>query len=119
MNLQSHPLAELFSARLSCAPTDAAAAAVLGPRMVNVCTALGAPLRDWWQIGEWAPHLADARVRDTLGAYIDVLVADRCVRLGDDLVSELVVHEVDGDGFTADEIRTLLVDFVQAATQPV
>lgn len=119
MNLPSHPLAELFSARLSCAPVDDAPAVVLGPRMVNVCTALGAPLRDWWQVCEWASRLDDDRVRDTFGAYVDVLVADRCVRLGNDLVSELIVHEVDGDGLTADEIRTLLVDFVQAATQPV
>ena len=92
---------------------------VLGPRLCSLCVALGAPVRDWWQISRWATRLGDPRVRDALGAYLDVLVADRCRVPGDDLISELIAHDVDGDGLGAEEIRTVLVDFVRACSQPV
>ncbi|WNG89796.1 hypothetical protein C6A87_011990 [Mycobacterium sp. ITM-2016-00317] len=64
-------------------------------------------------------RLDDAGQRDAFGAYLDVLVAHRCGHPGEDVVSDLIAHEVDGDGLTADEIRDILVDFVRAGAQPV
>ncbi|WP_235734009.1 hypothetical protein [Mycolicibacterium austroafricanum] len=119
MNPQSQRLSEMFSARLSDTAHDEVAGIVLGPRLCSLCVALGAPVRDWWQICRWATRLGDAHVRDALGAYLDVLVAARCRVPGDDLISELIAHDVDGDGLTAEEIRTVLVDFVRACSQPV
>jgi cytochrome P450 len=43
-----------------------------------------------------------------LYAYIDVMVADRCRNLRDDLLSDLILAEADGDELTADELRMLI-----------
>ncbi|KWX57484.1 hypothetical protein [Mycobacterium sp. NAZ190054] len=121
MHPQSQRLTELFSARLSPSARDDVAAIVLGPRLCGVCVALGAPERDWWRIAQWATRLDDSRVCDEFGAYLDVLVAYRCARPGEDVISDLIAYDVDGDGdgLTADEIRGILVDFVRAGVQPV
>ncbi|MGP4058577.1 hypothetical protein ACTWP6_27765 [Mycobacterium sp. 4D054] len=119
MHPQTQRLTELFTARMSAGTHDDVAAIVLGPRMCGLCSALGAPVRDWWRIARWAGAVDDSEVRDELGAYFDVMVAYRCGQPGDDLISELIAHDVDGDGLTADEIRQILVDFVRAAAQPV
>ncbi|WP_133057256.1 hypothetical protein [Mycolicibacterium parafortuitum] len=95
------------------------AAVVLGPRLSAMWAAVGAPVRDWWRLSRWIERLDDPAVLEALGAYFDVLVAQRCVRPGDDLVSDLIDHNLDGGGLTADEIRVVLVDFVRAAAQPV
>jgi cytochrome P450 len=119
---QSQRLAELLSARVASGVPDDLAAIVLGPRLRGLCDALGAPERDWWQLARWATRLDDADQRDAFGAYLDVLVAYRCGHPGEhgeDVVSDLIAHEVDGDGLTADEIREILVDFVRAGAQPV
>ncbi|WP_232079816.1 cytochrome P450 [Mycolicibacterium parafortuitum] len=98
---------------------DDVAALVLGPRLSAMWAAVGAPVRDWWLLSRWTERLADPAAREALGAYFDVLVAQRCVHPGDDLVSDLIDHDLDGGGLTADEIRAVLVDFVRAVAQPV
>jgi cytochrome P450 len=70
---------------------------------------LGVPRRDWLQVSCLADEADDAVSRAALDNYIDVMVADRCWRPTDDLLSDLIFAEVDGDGFTADEIKAIVV----------
>lgn len=90
---------------------DDVAAVVLGARLRDVLGAVGVPVRDWLAVSRWV----DDGDRDGLGGYVDVLVADRCRLPGDDLVTDLVAHECDGRGLTADEIRAIVVDCLLAA----
>jgi cytochrome P450 len=111
----SHQLAELVSARLTSRAHDDVATIVLGPRIRDLCTALDIPTRDWLQISRWADQCrvpGGDQEFDAFGSYVDVLVADRCRVPGDDLLSDLIAYEADGDGLTADEIRSLVVELV-------
>lgn len=108
----SQRLSELFSSRLASPADDDAAGIVLGPRLHGLCRALDVPERDWWTLARLVDDLADAHAVEALGAFVDVLVADRCRQPGDDLISDLITYEGDGDGLTADDIRALLVDLI-------
>ncbi len=119
--LHSQRLWELVTARLAEHHADDVAGIVLGPRVRDLCAALGVPVRDWWQVSHWMDqrdhdhhHTEGHHHTDVLGAYIDVMVADRCVRPGDDLVSDLVAFDVDDCGLTADDIRTIIVELISA-----
>lgn len=111
-------LSELLSARLPSAPGDDVAAIVLGPRLRDLCAAIGAPVRDWFQISRWVDR-PDTLALAEFGAYVDVLVADRCFRPGDDLISDLIAYEVDDQGLTANEIREIVAALVVRGTVPV
>lgn len=83
----------------------------------DVCAMLGFPRRDWDHVS----RSATAGDRDALDAYVDVMIADRCYRLGDDLLSELIRTGVDGLDLTSEEIQlavwtmlTLAVDAERA-----
>lgn len=114
--LRSHRLSELVSARLARVVDDEVAGIVLGPRLRDLCAALGIAPADWMQLLHWADRRGDSRELEAFGTYIDVLVADRCRRPGDDLISDLVAFEVDGGGLTADDIRTIVVELVSSRT---
>jgi cytochrome P450 len=43
-----------------------------------------------------------------LYAYIDGMVPERCSKPAEDLLSDLIRVEVDGDELTADELRMLI-----------
>ncbi len=80
-----------------------------------ICSALGVPRADWPLLSRWADQLAhpasDAAFRGALYdvyAYVDVMVADRCNNLKDDLLSDLIMAQVDGDGLDSDELRRLV-----------
>jgi hypothetical protein len=92
---------------------DTTAMLVLGPRQCRLWRALGIPARDWLRMSRCLDHPADAASREAFGVYLDVLVAQRCAWPGDDLVSGLVAHDAGGRGLTADEIRRVLMDFVE------
>lgn len=112
--LLSLRLSELLSARIAGeTDRDDVAVIVLGPRLCEVLGALGVPVRDWLAVARWV----DDSDREATGAYLDVIVADRCRLPGDDLVSDLVAHERDGRGLTAEEIRAILVDCLVAAAR--
>jgi cytochrome P450 len=113
----SDRLSQMLSARLTDTAGDDVADIVLGPRLCDLCAALGVPVGDWWQISRWADRCGDGRELDAFGSYIDVAVAERCWRPGDDLISDLVAHEAeaDGRGLTADEIRAVVVGLVLTA----
>lgn len=108
----SQRLSELFSSRLAVPADDDAAGVVLGPHVHGLCLALGVPERDWWTLSRLADDLTGAHAVDALGAFVDVLVADRCRHPGDDLISDLITYDADGCGLTADEIRAVVVDLI-------
>jgi cytochrome P450 len=101
-------LPDLLAARLPFAAQDDPAVIVMGERLHGVCVALGVPSRDWLHMAQWVEGPTAGRAA-RLGAYVDVLVADRCWRPGEDLISDLIAIEADGDGLTADEIRAIVV----------
>jgi cytochrome P450 len=74
------------------------------------CASLGVPRRDWASISLWA-WVDGAESMRALDAYVDLMIADRCWKLTDDLMSDLVLADVDG-GLTADELRAVVVALV-------
>ncbi|MGO9099429.1 MAG: cytochrome P450 [Mycobacterium sp.] len=94
-----------------------------------ICGLLGARRRDWQLFSHWAEDIFkiftwnvanDAPVImhafDELDAYIDDMVAQRRRHLTDDLISELIRAEDDGDRLTADELTMLAEVLLMAAT---
>ena len=94
-----------------------------------ICALLGAPARDWELFSDWTDDIFKAfswNVADqsdcilaaweAIDAYVDDMVADRRDALTDDLVSELIRAEHDGDHLNADELRMLVVGLLIAGT---
>jgi cytochrome P450 len=53
--------------------------------------------------------------RDALHQYVDVLIAERCRRPADDLLTELIGLEVDGRELTGDDIRHFVASLLAGA----
>jgi cytochrome P450 len=94
-----------------------------------ICALLGAPAEDWELFSEWTDdifkvfswHVADEAESilaawDAVDDYVDDMVADRRGALTDDLISELIRAEYDGDRLDADELRMLVVGLLIAGT---
>lgn len=96
-----------------------------------ICALLGAPREDWQQFSLWADDVFkmvafDVNLVDEvpvimkawgeLDAYVDVMVADRRLSLTDDLLSDLIRAEDDGDRLTPDELRTTVASLLMAGT---
>jgi cytochrome P450 len=94
-----------------------------------ICALLGAPADDWELFSRWTDDIFkvfdwDAANNETtilsawadLDAYIDDMVAHRRGALTDDLISELIRAEDDGDRLTADELRMLAAGLLMAGT---
>jgi cytochrome P450 len=94
-----------------------------------ICGLLGAPRQDWqlfsnladdifktftWNVANDAAVIIGAF--DELDAYIDYMVAQRRHDLTDDLMSQLIRAEDDGDRLTADELRMLAGGLLMAGT---
>ena len=90
---------------------------------------LGAPRHDWQLFSDWADDIFklltwnvanDTPVImaafDELDAYIEDMIARRRHSLTDDLVSELIRAEDDGDRLTADELVMLAEGLLMAGT---
>jgi cytochrome P450 len=90
---------------------------------------LGAPRQDWKLFSRWADDIFkilswdvanDAPVImaafDELDAYINEMVALRRHNLTDDLISELIRAEDDGDRLSGDELRILAEALLMAGT---
>lgn len=73
-----------------------------------VCSALGVPPADWPLFARWATDFLDPVSLDELYAHLDVLIAQRCRVPGTDLLSDLIALDVDGDGLTVDDLRTIV-----------
>jgi cytochrome P450 len=90
---------------------------------------LGAPSEDWKLFSEWADDffkLFEWNVAEhegvilqawgELDAYTDGMVADRRESLTDDLISELIRAEDDGDRLSIEELRMLAAGILMAGT---
>jgi cytochrome P450 len=94
-----------------------------------ICALLGAPSEDWRRFSTWADDFfkiftwnAAEYEHDILAAwdemddYVDVMVAQRRRSLTDDLVSDLIRTEDEGDRLTRAELRMLAVGILMAGT---
>ncbi|MFV9636712.1 cytochrome P450 [Mycobacterium neumannii] len=96
-----------------------------------MCTLIGAPREDWHLFADWTEEVFKAlnfqpdanfdesaimRAWGELDAYVDDMVAARRHSLTDDLLSELIRAESDGDRLNLDELRMLVAGFLMAGT---
>jgi cytochrome P450 len=96
-----------------------------------ICALLGAPRASWAQFSRWAEaifkmanfsvNLADEAPEILCGwaeldAYVDEMIAERRHRLTDDLLSDLIRAEDNGDRLTADELRMTVASLLLAGT---
>ncbi|CDO32183.1 cytochrome P450 [Mycolicibacterium porcinum] len=96
-----------------------------------MCALLGAPREDWQLFADWTEEVFKAlnfqpdadfdesaimRAWGELDAYVDDMVAARRDHLTDDLLSELIRAESDGDRLNLDELRMLVAGFLMAGT---
>jgi cytochrome P450 len=94
-----------------------------------ICALLGAPSEDWQLFSDWTDDIFKAfswnvaaempvilAAWEELDAYIDDMVAHRRHALSDDLISELIRAEDDGDRLSADELRMLVAGLLMAGT---
>lgn len=94
-----------------------------------ICALLGAPAQDWELFSGWADDIlkifgwnaaaqapAILAAWQELDAYIDDMVAHRRRALTDDLLSELIRADDDGDRLNADELRMLVAALLMAGT---
>lgn len=81
-----------------------------------VCAVLGVPDNDWHLFSRWASESLNSKALDGLYAYVDVMIADRCRMPGDDLLSQLIELEVDGEELTVDDIHRLVAALLAGAS---
>ncbi len=94
-----------------------------------ICALVGAPAEDWQLFTRWADDLSKAfggnvaaeesailRAWRELDAYLEELISRRRRSLGDDLISELVRVEEDGDRLAHDELVNLVAILLNAGT---
>ncbi len=96
-----------------------------------MCALIGAPREDWQHFARWTDEIFKAfnfqpdatfdeaaivRSWSELDAYVDDMVAARRNNLTDDLLSELIRAESDGDRLNLDELRMLVAGFLMAGT---
>ncbi len=94
-----------------------------------ICALLGAPPEDWQLFSDWTDDIKkflEANVAndqpvivaawDALDAYLEDLIARRRASLTDDLISDLIRAEEDGDRLTHDELLMLSATLLGAGT---
>lgn len=96
-----------------------------------ICALLGAPSEDWKLFSDWTADVFKAfsfgtdldaatptimRAWAELDAYVDEMIERRRDALTDDLISELIRAEDDGDRLSQAELRTLAVSLLMAGT---
>lgn len=96
-----------------------------------MCALLGAPAEDWQLFADWTDEVFRAfnfqpevtfdeaeimRAWGELDAYVDGMVAERRNTLTEDLLSELIRAESEGDRLNLDELRMLVAGFLMAGT---
>ena len=92
-----------------------------------ICSLLGIPTIDHAEVGLWTEALSLATATPTAQArrdadramlafddYVGALVAERRVRPGEDLLSELIAVEEGGDRLAADELVAMVVQLLYA-----
>jgi cytochrome P450 len=94
-----------------------------------ICAMLGAPRDDWPLFSRWAAdisrvfggnvaehEIAILEAWEALDVYLEKLIACRRDSLADDLISELIRVEADGDRLTHDELRNLVLILLNAGS---
>ncbi len=94
-----------------------------------ICALLGAPPEDWELFSNWTDDIIKAfswdaaaeapailTAWDALDAYLDDMLAHRRQTLTDDLISELIRAEDDGDRLSSDELRMLVAALLMGGT---
>ncbi|CAM4214592.1 Vitamin D(3) 25-hydroxylase [Mycobacterium basiliense] len=94
-----------------------------------ICALIGAPLQDWRLFSGWADAIfmlftwrvagnedVIMKAYDELDAYIVDMVDQRAVSPGDDLISELITVEEDGDRLTREELCGVVSVLLSAGT---
>jgi cytochrome P450 len=94
-----------------------------------ICALLGAPREDWQRFSDWAADISKAfggnvaehepaivRSWDALDGYLQELIERRRRSLTDDLISDLIRIEADGDRLSHDELRNLALILLNAGT---
>src|SRR6516225_8666463 len=95
-----------------------------------ICALLGAPREDWQQFSLWTDRIFKAfsfpftvddvpevmRAWGELDDYVDAMVARRRHTLTEDLLSDLIRAEHDGDRLSAEELRMLAAALLLAGT---
>jgi cytochrome P450 len=94
-----------------------------------ICALLGAPSEDWELFSDWTDDVfkafswnAAAQVDtiltawEALDAYTDAMVEQRRHAMTDDLISDLIRAEDEGDRLSADELRMLVAGVLIAGT---
>ena len=88
----------------------------VGSRSVaDMCALLGVPRKDWHLFRRWAGESLTSKALDELYAYVDVMIADRCRKPGDDLLSDLIRTGIEGEELTVDELRVIVANLVSGA----
>jgi cytochrome P450 len=126
-------IADVINGLIDALPSDGrceAVDAITRPYPVPIISALlGAPREDWRKFSDWADdffklftwNVAEYE-NDILTAwaelddYIDEMVADRRESLTDDLISEMIRAEDDGDRLSISELRMLAAGILMAGT---
>lgn len=96
-----------------------------------ICALIGAPRQDWQLFSDWTEQIFQAfnfqtdvtfdesaimRAWGALDDYVDGMIAVRRNDLTDDLLSELIRAEDEGDRLNSDELRSLVAGFLMAGT---
>ncbi|WP_205878019.1 cytochrome P450 [Mycobacterium camsae] len=96
-----------------------------------ICALLGAPREDWQRFSAWTENILKAfnfstnlveeeptimRAWGELDAYVDDMISLRRHNLTDDLLSELIRAENDGDRLSVDELRMMAAALLMAGT---
>jgi cytochrome P450 len=122
-------ITELVEAR-TCAGRCDVVADIARPYPVPIiCALLGAPREDWHLFSRWADDITKAfgtnvaneesaivAAWEQLDAYVEDLIARRRKSLTDDLISELIRAEDDGERLTHDELVNLVAILLNAGT---
>jgi cytochrome P450 len=94
-----------------------------------ICALLGAPREDWQLFSDWTDDIkklfdwniandtpAILAAWDQLDAYLEAMIAERRRHLTDDVISDLIRAEDDGDRLTHDELLMLAATLLGAGT---
>lgn len=122
-------IGDLVDAQRGAGRCDAVADIAMRYPIPIICAMLGAPSEDWHRFSDWADDvfkIFDWNVVNdetvilaawnALEDYLDDLVTARRGALGDDILSDLIRAEVDGDKLAHDELLTLAATLLMAGT---
>ena len=80
--------------------------------LAAVCEVVGVPRGDWPLFSRWASGPLTPNALDALNQYVDDMIADRCRKPTDDLLSKLIELEVNGEELTVEDIHRFVAAFV-------